>query len=740
MSKKVFETDFAGKKLIVETGVLAQQAGGACTVRYGDTVVFAAATMGGIKDGMDYFPLSVEYEEKLYAAGKIKGSRWIKREGRPSDDAILTARLIDRCIRPLFSKEIKNEVQVILTVLSFDQENDSDVIALLGASIALAISDVPWNGPLAGMRIGQVDGELVVNPSFEAREKSDLDLVLAGIDGKLLMVEAEGKEVSEDLVFSAIDFSNSHISKVIEFIKDIAKSVGKEKAKLVNPELKAEDEEESTPESYKELVDKTNGWITENVPAILFNKELKTKKERKDALVQAKEQLMKYLEQANIGKERRKKAVPIFEEFVENEVTRAIIADSKRVDGRKLTEIRQLEAQVGLLPRTHGSGLFNRGETQVLSVVTLGSPGDEQFLEGLEESGRKRYMHHYNFPPYSVGETGRIGSPGRREIGHGALAEKAIIPMLPTKEEFPYTIRVVSEVLGSNGSSSMGSTCGSSLALMDAGVPLKKPVAGIAMGLASDEKGNYKILTDLQDLEDGPGGMDFKIAGTQDGITAIQLDTKTHGLSMEIVRQTLDQGKAARLEVLEAMKKAIDGPRLELSAYAPRIISFNINPEKIREVIGPGGKIINEIIEKTGVQIDIEQDGLVMITAVESEAGKKAEEWIKNIVREVAVGEVFEGTVSRIMDFGAIVDILPNQDGMVHISEMANHRVNKVEDVVKLGDKVNVKVLSAENGRISLSMKALLPKTAESGDPRKFDDNKPQRKGFFGNRPPHNKR
>jgi len=732
MKSKVFEVDFAGKKLIIETNELAQQANGSCTVRYGDTVVLATAVMGGIREGVDYFPLSVDYEERLYAAGKIKGSRWIKREGRPSDEAILTSRLVDRCIRPLFSKEIKNEVQVILTVLSFDQENDSDAVGLIAASAALAISDIPWAGPLAGLRMGRVNNEWVVNPTFEARLKSDLDLVVAGIDDKVLMIEAEGLEVAEEAVYEATEFSLKHIKKIISFINEVVKAVGKEKIVIKSALVGSEEE---TPESHKELVIKAENWIKTNTPKILFDKKLKTKAERKQALAKVKEEMLAYLEQEGIGKERRKLALPLFEEFIEKEVSRAILDEDKRVDGRKLTEVRPLDIKIGILPRTHGSGLFNRGETQVLSIVTLGSPGDEQFLEGLEESGRKRFMHHYNFPPYSVGEAGRLGSPGRREIGHGSLAEKAVRSLMPSKEEFPYTIRVVSEVLGSNGSSSMASTCGSSLALMDAGIPLKKAVAGIAMGLASDEeKGKYKILTDLQDLEDGVGGMDFKIAGTKDGITAIQLDTKTKGLPLSVIKQTLEQGLAARLEILKEMDKVISEPKAELSPYAPRIISFKINPEKIREVIGPGGKVINEIIAQTGVQIDIEPDGLVMITAIESSAGEKAAEWIRNIVREVEIGEIFEGKVSRLFDFGAMVEILPGQEGMVHISELANYRVNAVSDIVKIGDVIKVKVIKIdEKGRVNLSMKALLPKSDNGSNESNRDngDNNRKDRKFF---------
>lgn len=726
MTKKIFSADLAGKELVIESGQLALQANGSCTVRYGDTVVLATAVMGGVREGVDFFPLSVDYEERLYAAGKIKGSRWIKREGRPSDEAVLTSRLVDRCVRPLFSKEMKNEVQVILTVLSFDTENDSDVVGLIAASAALAISNIPWAGPLGGVRVARVENNWIINPTFAQRENASLELVVAGLDNKVIMLEAEGHEATEAVVYDGIDQALKPIQSIIDLIKKVAKEIGAPKtdmAELTNVSADAE-----TTEAQKEVTEKATKWILENVPKVLFAKDLPTKSSRKKALSMAKEEMMKYLETENIGKDRRKLAVPIFEKYVEKEVTRAILEDDKRVDGRKLNEIRALTADVSMLPRVHGSALFNRGETQVLSVVTLGSPGDEQFLDGLEEESRKRFMHHYNFPPYSVGETGRLGSPGRREIGHGALAEKAIRPLMPDKESFPYTVRVVSEVLGSNGSSSMASTCGSSLALMDAGVPLSKPAAGIAMGLASDEeKGQYKVLTDLQDLEDGQGGMDFKIAGTKDGITAIQLDTKTKGIPMNIVKQTLEQGLQARLEILGVMEKAIAAPRPELSQYAPRIVSFKINPDKIREVIGPGGKIINQIIDETGVQIDIEDDGMVMVTGPDGEGSKRAVEWIKNIVREIEVGEVFTGKVSRIFDFGAMVEILPGQEGMIHISELADHRVNKVTDVVNIGDTVTVKVIKIdEKGRVNLSLKAM----SSRGDSA-HDDNSGDRRSHF---------
>jgi polyribonucleotide nucleotidyltransferase len=729
---ETFSTEVAGRKLTVEIGRMAKQSHGSCTVQYGDTVVLASAVMGGVREGVDFFPLSVDYEERLYAAGKIKGSRWVKREGRPSDESVLTGRLVDRAIRPLFPYELKNEVQVITTVLSFDQENDADVVALIAASIALAISQIPWAGPLAGVRVGQVDGQWILNPSFVEREKSLLDLVIAGRDSKTIMIEAEGNEAPEAVVYDAIVFAQKEISSIVTFIEGIVAKVGKPKAEIVAPVVVADDE--SSAAATTEVTTKTQQWLTDNVAKVLFDKTLPTKTERLGALKKAKQELMAYLEAAGIGKDRRKLAEPLFEDYVEAQVSRAIVDSGIRVDGRAIDQIRPLAAEVGILPRTHGSALFSRGETQVLSIATLGSPGDEQFLEGLEEDSRKRFMHHYNFPPYSVGEVKRLMGPSRRDIGHGELAEKAIRRMMPSKEEFPYTVRVVSEVLGSNGSSSMGSTCGATLALMDAGVPIKKPIAGIAMGMGSNEKeGKYRVLTDLQDLEDGDGGMDFKIAGSRDGITAIQLDTKTSGLPLDVVQQTLTQGKIARLQILDVMAAALTAPRTELSQYAPRIISFKIDPNKIREVIGPGGKIINEIIDATGVEIDIEQDGLVMITSTNAEGAQRAVDWVKNIVKEVMPGEVYEGKVTRILDFGAIVELLPGKDGMVHISEMAAERVNAVEDIVKLGDTVKVKVLSVEDGRTSLSIKALLPGADQNQDSR---PRPPRSGGFDRNRGP----
>lgn len=707
---KRYETEVAGKKLIIETGKYALQASAAVTCQYGETVVLATVVMSSEqRDGMNYFPLMVDYEERLYAAGKIKGSRFIKREGRATDEAVLTSRLIDRALRPLFCQEMRNDIQVIVTVLAVDRENDPDIPAMIGASAALMISNIPWDGPLSGIRVGRIDGAWVINPSYEDRLKSDLDLFVAGTGEKVLMIEAGAQQISEDVMFSAIESSMKHNGMLCDFLTQIQNDIGVPKRdvfEIMSSSAQGSGAIGEEDEISKETWNMARVWLKEKAPDYLSTGAGVTKSSRKQAVSQMKKDLDEYLVSLQVGKEKRKKIVEIVYEFAEGEITRAILEEGKRVDLRALDQIRALSAEVGVLVRTHGSGLFMRGETQVLSIVTLGSPGDEQTLDGMEEAGKKRYMHHYNFPPYSVGEAKPMRGPGRREVGHGALAEKALAPVLPSKEEFPYTIRVVSEVLGSNGSSSMGSTCGSTLALMDAGVPIKAPVAGIAMGLASNDKGEYKVLTDLQDLEDGNGGMDFKVAGTRTGITAIQLDTKTSGLTLDIMKETLANALTARLQILDVMDAAITAPRENLSKYAPRIISLQINPEKIRDVIGPGGKIINEIIDATGVQIDIEQSGLVMITSTNEEGSARAVEWVKRLTREVKAGEIFEGKVTRIMDFGAFVEILPRTEGLVHISELAPRRVEKVTDVVKVGQAVTVKVVAIdEQNRINLSIR-----------------------------------
>lgn len=748
MNEQTFSCDWLGRTLTIKTGKLAKQADAAVTVQYGDTSVLATVVEAKEeREGVDFFPLMVEFEERLYAAGIIKGSRWIKREGRPTDEAVLTGRMIDRSIRPLFGADSKKDVQVIITVLSADGQNDYDMVSLIAASAVLSISGLNWRGPIAGVRVGRVEGKFVFNPTYAERELSDMDLIVAGTDKKVVMIEADGKEIKEADMFEAILAGQKQMAPAIELINEVKKNVTVTKKqpakKLVSQEeLEAEKEKEKIFATAKE-------WLDKNIVKILFDKTYYTKGERKAAIAAIKEGLDQYLFEQNISKDMRKKAVSsLVEEAVEAEVTRAILEDKKRVDGRKLDEIRNLSAEASLLPRIHGSGLFNRGETQVLSIVTLGAPGMEQSLEGLEGVGTKRYMHHYNFPPYSVGEAKNMRSTGRREIGHGALAEKAIVPVLPTKEEFPYTIRVVSETLGSNGSSSMASTCGSSLALMDAGVPLKKAVAGIAMGLASNEDmSQWEILTDIQDLEDGQGGMDFKITGTEDGITAIQLDTKTDGLTEEMIKKTFDQSYKARLEVLATMNKAIDKPRADLSPYAPRITSFHIPADRIREVIGTGGKVINEIIAATGVSIDIDDDGLVMVCGTDAAKCEEAVNWIKNIVREFQVGETFTGKVVRMLDFGAFVELTPNKDGMVHVSELAPYRVGKPEDFINIGDEVAVKIIEIdEQGRVNLTMKGLpenehLWKEEKGkqegggfGRPSFGGGRRPERRGGFGGR------
>ncbi len=710
MEEKTFTKEWLGRTLTIRTNKLAKQANSAVTVQYGDTVVLATVVEAKEeREGIDFFPLMVDFEERLYAAGIIKGSRWIKREGRPSDEAVLTGRMIDRSIRPLFSEDSRKDVQVMLTVLSTDHQNDYDIVALIAASAALSISGVNWKGPIGGIRVGRLDGQLVFNPTYEEREKSDLDLIVAATEKKVIMIEAGAQEVKENDMYQAILAGKKEMRPAVDLIKELKEKIGVLHGRGEKTDLISEDELEAQKEK-EELLKIGRDWLDKNIKNILFDKVYYTKGERKAAVTAIKEGLDKFLFEQGVGKDKRHMIISrLVEKMVEAEVTRAILEEKRRVDGRALNEIRPLSAEAGVLPRIHGSGLFNRGETQVLSIVTLGAPGLEQNLEGLEGAGTKRYMHHYNFPPYSVGEAKPIRGAGRREIGHGALAEKAIVPMLPSKEDFPYTIRVVSETLGSNGSSSMASTCGSSLALMDAGVPIKKAVAGIAMGLASNEDmSRWEILTDLQDLEDGKGGMDFKVAGTHDGITAIQLDTKTDGLTDEIVEKTLGQGFEARLKILEVMNAAIGAPRPDLSPYAPRIVSFKIDPEKIREVIGTGGKVINKIIDATGVSIDIEDDGLVMVCGTDAEKLKEAVDWINNIVKVFEPGEIYTGKVVRMLDFGAFVEIAPGKDGMVHVSKLAPYRVGKPSDFLDIGDAVTVKVEEIdEQGRVNLTMLGL---------------------------------
>lgn len=703
MEQKKWSLQIGGRILEIETGLLAKQANGSVTVRYGDTVVLAAATMSkGASRISGYFPLMVDFEERYYAAGKIKGSRFIKREGRPSDDAVLTGRVVDRTIRPLFNSRMRNEVQVIITVLSIDGENDPDTISVIAASAALAISNIPWNGPVAAVRVGEVNGEFILNPVNGELIDSKLDLVISGTKDKINMLEAGAKEVPEETIVKAFAFGQEAIAKIATFIEDIAKEIGKEKSEPVLlqglPEFEAK---------VKEIL------LAEGLAEALYDPSKKIIEEKTKAI---NEKVGEYIT-ANFTDDIDKLkeiAQQVFEEVSDEIVHQNILEKEQRPDGRKLNQIRHIDCQVGILPRTHGTGLFTRGETQALTITTLGSPGDEQIIDTMEVDTKKRYIHHYNFPPYSVGEVRPMRGPGRREIGHGALAEKALIPVLPSKDVFPYTVLLVSEVLESNGSSSMASTCGSTLSLMDAGVPIIRPVSGIAMGIivdqqsmSNEQKPKFKVLTDIQGLEDHYGDMDFKAAGTSVGITALQMDVKVQGVTLEMLQAVLEQSKINRMEIMEKITTAIPAPRTEMSQYAPRIIVMHINPDKIRNVIGTGGKIINEIIDETGVQIDIEDDGSIFITSPDQQSAAKAQEWIDNLTHEVKAGETFNARIVKIMNFGAFAEILPGQEGLIHISELADHRVEKVEDVVKIGDIVPVKVKEIDSqGRINLSIKA----------------------------------
>jgi len=644
-------------------------------------------------------PLSVDYEERYYAAGKIKGSRFIKREGRPSDEAILSGRLVDRTIRPLFNSRMRNDVQVVATVLSYDGENDPSILAVIAASTALSISNIPWNGPVAAVRVGQVKGELALNPVNGELQESNLDLVISGTKDKINMLEAGAKEVPEAEIIEAFAFGQEAIAKIAIFIENITKEAGKEKSQPAllqsSPEFEAK---------VKEIL------LSERLTEALYASDKKVIEAKTKTIKEKVESYIKKNFSEDIDK-LKEVAEQVFEEASDEIVHQNILEKEQRPDGRKLDEIRSIECRVGILPRTHGTGLFTRGETQALTVTTLGSPGDEQIIDTMEVDMKKRYIHHYNFPPYSVGEVKPMRGPGRREIGHGALAEKALMPVLPSKETFPYTILLVSEVLSSNGSSSMASTCGSTLSLMDAGVPITRPVSGIAMGIIVGQENNFKVLTDIQGLEDHYGDMDLKAAGSAKGITALQMDVKVDGVTLDMLQAVLTQSHQNRLEILQKITAVLPEARKEMSQYAPRIITLHIHPDKIRNVIGPGGKIINAIIDETGVQIDIEDDGSVFITSTDDVSAKKAVQWIDNLTHEVKAGEIFNAKVTRLMNFGAFAEILPGQEGLIHISEMADRRVEKVEDIVKIGDIVPVKVKEIDSqGRINLSMKAAAKK------------------------------
>lgn len=715
MAKQVFRLDFCGRGLTVETGEVAKQAGGAVLVRYDDTVVLSTATASKqAKEGIDFFPLTVLFEEKLYSVGKIPGG-FLRREGRPSEHATLTARMIDRPIRPLFADGFRNEVQVVNTVLSVDQDCTPEMTAMFGASLALCVSDIPFNGPIAGVMVGRVDGEYIINPTPEQLEKSDINLTVAGTKYAVNMVESGAKEVSEEAMLGAIMFGHEHIKQLVAFQEEIAAAVGKEKMEVklytvdedIDREVRAQFEQairdavsiEKKLERYGKIDE-----LTEEAVAVFDAKEYENEAAKAKVLKQVKQ---------------------ICHSIEADEVRRLIIEDKVRPDGRKVDEIRPLDSQVDILPRAHGSALFTRGETQVLSVTTLGPMNDNQIIDDLTEVETKRFMHHYNFPPYSVGETGRMGSPGRREIGHGALGERALSQVLPSVEDFPYTIRTVAEVTESNGSSSQASICAGTMSLMAAGVPIKAPVAGIAMGLIMDEEnGKYTVLTDIQGMEDHFGDMDFKVAGTSKGITALQMDIKVTGITREVFEEALAQAKVARAQILENMMAAISEPREDVGTYAPKIEQFYIDPEKIREVIGPNGKMINKIIEASDdVKIDIEDDGHVVIYHMDRAAINHAADMIRDIVREAKVGDIYEGKVVRIEKFGAFVNLFPGTDGLLHISKINHERVNKVEDVLNIGDTVRVKVTEIDDrGRVNVSAKALLPRPRTE---KKEEDAKP---------------
>ncbi|MEZ0116567.1 UNVERIFIED_ORG: polyribonucleotide nucleotidyltransferase [Heyndrickxia coagulans] len=690
--KHTYTIDWAGRPLTVEIGQLAKQANGAALVRYGETAVLSTATASKEPKNVDFFPLTVNYEERLYAVGKIPGG-FIKREGRPSEKAILSSRLIDRPIRPLFADGFRNEVQVVSMVMSVDQDCTPEMAAMLGSSLALSVSDIPFEGPIAGVIVGRVDGKFLINPTVEQMEKSDIHLTVAGTKDAINMVEAGAKEVPEEVMLEAIMFGHEEIKRLIAFQEKIVAEIGKEKMAVELFELD------------EELVEKVSGMCRNKMIEAI---QVHEKKAREEAIRKVGDEVLAQFEAEEADEETVKQVKQILHDIEKEEVRKLITVDKIRPDGRKIDEIRPLSSEVGVLPRTHGSGLFTRGQTQALSICTLGALGDVQILDGLGIEESKRFMHHYNFPSFSVGETGPMRGPGRREIGHGALGERALEPVIPDEKEFPYTIRLVSEVLESNGSTSQASICASTLAMMDAGIPIKAPVAGIAMGLVKSGE-HYTILTDIQGMEDHLGDMDFKVAGTSKGVTALQMDIKIAGLSREILEEALQQARKGRMQILDHMMSTISKTRDHLSVYAPKILTMTIHPDKIRDVIGPSGKQINKIIDETGVKIDIEQDGTIFISSTDEDANNKAKKLIEDIVREVEVGKVYLGKVKRIEKFGAFVEIFNGKDGLVHISELAEERVRKVEDVVKIGDEILVKVTDIDShGRINLSRKAVL--------------------------------
>ena len=696
---KIYETELAGRKLTIETGKFANQANGSVTVRYGDTVVMTNVTASKEpKEGVDFFPLSVDYEEKLYAVGKIPGS-FNRREGKPADKAILISRAIDRPIRPLFPHDFRNDVCIVNTVLSVDQDNSPEVCANIGTSAALSISDIPWGGPTAAVQVGYVNDEIIINPNSEQRKNSRLKLTVAGTEEKITMIEAGADELSNEIMLEAIKKAHIEIKKMCKFISDIKTEIGKPKFEYQSFSV--------TPEFYKAVCENFEKAMYDGVRE--QNKEIRN--DNVDKIAEDIKNLAIQMYGENAEEEHSFDISTSVHDLEKECVRKMILTEHQRPDGRKIDEIRPLNAEVGILPRTHGSALFSRGQTQVLSVVTLGTKNDEQILDGLDEEESKRYMHHYNFPSYSVGEARPSRGPGRREIGHGALAEKALVPVIPSEDEFPYTIRVVSEVLESNGSTSQASICGSTLALMDAGVPIKKPVAGISSGLITNPENpeDYIVLTDIQDIEDFFGDMDFKVGGTKDGITAIQVDIKIDGLTYEIIEKAFEKTKIARDYIIdEVILGAIKEPRKEISKYAPKIVTTIIPVDKIKDVIGTGGKTINKIIEETGVKIDIEEDGRVCIYSDDLEKANQALKIIENITREIEVGNIYEGTVTRIAPFGAFVDLGAGKEGLLHISKISSKRVEKVEDVLSIGDEIKVKVIDIDGqGKIALNMKDL---------------------------------
>ncbi len=695
MTTYSFQRVIGGKPLVIETGALAGQASGAVTVTYGETVVLVTACISTeLREGQDFLPLTVDYEERLYAAGKIPGS-FFRREGRPGQEAVLTSRLTDRPLRPLFPKTLHNDVQVIVTVLSADQENPPDILAICGASAAVGISDIPFGGPVAAVRVGYIDDEYVLNPTFTQLNQSRLDLVVAGTKDGVIMMEASAKEVTEDVVLGALKFGQEALQEVIKLQEELIQACGKPKLELQGKELSSE------------LRETVSAMVRDKIGSGLIWKD---RTEREEVLAKLEEEALEKL-----GSSYSPQEISNAFDLGLKQVIRALILDKGiRPDGRSVTDIRPITCEVGRLPRTHGSGMFTRGQTQVLTIATLGSPAEEQKIDSIGQEETKRYMHHYNFPPFSTGEVKRSLTPGRREIGHGALAERALVPVIPGETEFPYTIRLVSEVLSSNGSTSMASVCGSTLSLMDAGVPIKAPVAGVAMGLMTADDGRYVVLTDIEGQEDFFGDMDFKVAGTAEGITALQLDLKIKKISPEIMEKALSQARVARMYILEKMRETISASRPELSKYAPRLTKITIDTEKIRNVIGSGGRTIRSIMSETKTTIDVENDGTILIGSPNEEATQKAIRIIEELTRDVEVGGIYNGHVTRVVNFGAFVEILPGKEGLVHISELADYPAPSVEDVVKVGDEIMVMVTEIDRlGRINLSRRAVFQKQAQ---------------------------